>query len=74
MVLLISVIFQVRKACRLYAENASQRFNVLVKAFCAKDKTTAVDSILEAKSLLTAGARLLLSIKDKEVSEDKLSN
>ncbi|XP_044504696.1 uncharacterized protein LOC123224958 [Mangifera indica] len=58
--------YEVRKACRLYAENASQRFNVLVKAFCAKDKTTAVDSILEAKSLLTAGARLLLSIKDKE--------
>lgn len=63
---------QVKKSCRLYAENASERVNLLVKAFCAKDSTTALDFISEAKSLFKAGAKLLLSIKNKQVSEDKV--
>ncbi|XP_044504734.1 uncharacterized protein LOC123224982 [Mangifera indica] len=58
--------YEVKKSCRLYAENASERVNLLVKAFCAKDSTTALDFISEAKSLFKAGAKLLLSIKNKQ--------
>lgn len=59
--------------CRSYAENASERLNLLVKALCAKDNTTALEFILEAKSLLIPGAKLLSSIKQKQVTESELS-
>ncbi|XP_031275955.1 uncharacterized protein LOC116134422 [Pistacia vera] len=58
--------YEIKKTCRLYAENASERLNLLVKAFCANDNTAAFDFILEAKSLFIAGAKLLLSIKQKQ--------
>lgn len=60
---------QVKKSSKLYAENASEMLNHFVKAFCAQDNTAALDSISEAKSLFKAGAKQLLSIKDKQVSE-----
>ncbi|KAJ4704728.1 p-hydroxybenzoic acid efflux pump subunit aaeB [Melia azedarach] len=58
--------YEVKKTCRLYTENASERLNLFVKAFTAQDKTTAVDLITEAKFLFKAGSKLLLSIKDKQ--------
>lgn len=63
---------QVKKSSRLYAENASEMLNHLVKAFCARDNAAALDSISEAKYLFKAGAKQLLSIKDKQVSEHQL--
>ncbi|GMJ08462.1 hypothetical protein like AT2G28780 [Hibiscus trionum] len=56
---------EVRKVCRFYAENASHRFNLLVEAFCAKDNTTALNLITDARLFSKAGAKLLGSIKDK---------
>lgn len=63
---------QVKKSCRLYAENASDRLNHFVNALCAQDKVAALDSISDAKFLFKLGAKTLLSIKDKQVSEHQL--
>lgn len=59
---------QVRKTCRFYAENASNRLNLLVEAFCAKDDIAAHNLITEAMLLAKTGAKLLPGIKDKYVS------
>ncbi|TYI99050.1 hypothetical protein E1A91_D01G260200v1 [Gossypium mustelinum] len=56
---------QVRKICRFYAENASNRFNLLVEAFCAKGDMAAHNLITDARLLSKAGAKLIGSIKDK---------
>ncbi|KAK2657924.1 hypothetical protein Ddye_010976 [Dipteronia dyeriana] len=58
--------YEVKKTCRLYAENASQRLNLFVKAFCAQNNTAAQDLILQAKSLSEAVAKLLVNIKNKQ--------
>ncbi|KAH7553667.1 hypothetical protein JRO89_XS12G0040200 [Xanthoceras sorbifolium] len=58
--------YEVKKTCRLYAQNASERLNLFVKAFSAQDNTAAQDLISDAKFLFRAGAKLLLSIKDKQ--------
>ncbi|TXG58579.1 hypothetical protein EZV62_016408 [Acer yangbiense] len=58
--------FEVKKTCRLYAENASQRLNLFVKAFCAQNNTAAQDLISESKSLFKAVAKLLVNIKNKQ--------
>ncbi|KAK3226425.1 hypothetical protein Dsin_006287 [Dipteronia sinensis] len=58
--------YEVKKTCRLYAENASQRLNLFVKAFCAQNNTAAQDLISEAKSLFKAVAKLLVNIKNKQ--------
>lgn len=60
---------QVRKICRFYAENASNRFNLLVEAFCAKGDMAAHNLITDARLLSKAGAKLIGSIKDKHASE-----
>ncbi|TYI44793.1 hypothetical protein ES332_A01G262900v1 [Gossypium tomentosum] len=56
---------EVRKICRFYAENASNRFNLLVEAFCAKGDMAAHNLITDARLLSKAGAKLIGSIKDK---------
>ncbi|KAI9153146.1 hypothetical protein LWI28_006704 [Acer negundo] len=58
--------YEVKKTCRLYAENASQRLNLFVKAFCAQNNTAAQDLISESKSLFKAVAKLLVNIKNKQ--------
>lgn len=58
--------YEVKKSSRLYVENASEMLNHFVKAFCAEDNAAALDSISEAKYLFKAGAKQLLSIKDKQ--------
>ncbi|KAK1562731.1 hypothetical protein Q3G72_016248 [Acer saccharum] len=58
--------YEVKKTCRLYAENASQRLNLFVKAFCAQNNTAAQDLISESKSLFKAVAKLLRNIKNKQ--------
>ncbi|XP_059667807.1 uncharacterized protein LOC132313148 isoform X2 [Cornus florida] len=54
---------EVRKLCRLYAENASERINLFMKAFCAQDNPTAVETISQAKPLAETGTKFLQSIK-----------
>ncbi|XP_017976000.1 PREDICTED: uncharacterized protein LOC18597785 [Theobroma cacao] len=56
---------EVRKTCRSYAENASNRLNLLVEAFCARDNVAALDLIAEARLFSKTGAKLLRSIKGK---------
>ncbi|KAK6290442.1 hypothetical protein POUND7_001983 [Theobroma cacao] len=56
---------EVRKTSRSYAENASNRLNLLVEAFCARDNVAALDLIAEARSFSKTGAKLLRSIKGK---------
>ncbi|XP_050225008.1 uncharacterized protein LOC126674573 [Mercurialis annua] len=58
--------FQVRKASRLYVENASERLNLLIDAFTAQDNEAASDSISIAKFLATKGIKHLQKIKDAE--------
>ncbi|XVE96855.1 hypothetical protein REPUB_Repub02eG0259300 [Reevesia pubescens] len=56
---------EVRKTFRLYAENASNRLNLLVEAFCSKDNMAALNLMTEARLFSKTGAKLLRSIKDK---------
>ncbi|KAF5953778.1 hypothetical protein HYC85_006634 [Camellia sinensis] len=55
--------FQVKKLCRLYAENASQRINLYMKAFSAQDNITALDAISQAKPFTETGTKLLQTVK-----------
>ncbi|XP_071741045.1 uncharacterized protein [Rutidosis leptorrhynchoides] len=59
---------QVKKKCKLYAENASQRINLCVQAFCAQDNTSAQAFVSQAKSLTYNGTKLLNAIKSKKES------
>nr|GMD61345.1 uncharacterized protein LOC109193187 [Ipomoea batatas] len=59
---------EVKHNCHLFAENVSQRLNLLVKAFSAEDKTSALSLVSQAKSLNASGAKLLQSIKSKQES------
>ncbi|GLT92523.1 hypothetical protein SLE2022_103570 [Rubroshorea leprosula] len=57
---------EVRRACRIYAENASQRLNLLVEAFSAQDNRVALDFLTEARDLAKTGVMLLENIRDKQ--------
>ncbi|PWA59284.1 hypothetical protein CTI12_AA389400 [Artemisia annua] len=59
---------QVKKKCKLYADNASERVKLCVKAFCAQDHTSAQAFISQAKSLSISGTKLLNAIKSKKES------
>ncbi|XP_059302645.1 uncharacterized protein LOC132054690 [Lycium ferocissimum] len=59
---------EVKRNCKLFAENASERFNLFVKAFSAEDNTCALAFISQAKSLIKTGSKLLQSIKTKQES------
>ncbi|EEF34653.1 uncharacterized protein LOC112536252 [Ricinus communis] len=55
---------EVRKACRLYVENASERLNLFMDAFTAQDNRAATDSISQAKFLTKIGMRHIQRIKE----------
>ncbi|KAL8252877.1 hypothetical protein R6Q59_036570 [Mikania micrantha] len=59
---------QVKKKCKLYADNALEIVKLCVKAFCAKDDTSAQAFVSQAKSLTIKGTKLLNAIKDKKES------
>ncbi|GAV62708.1 FUSC_2 domain-containing protein [Cephalotus follicularis] len=58
--------YEVSKTCRLYAENASERLNLLVKAFTAQDNPTALDFVFKSKLISETGAKHLQSIKKNQ--------
>ncbi|KAF8402872.1 hypothetical protein HHK36_010964 [Tetracentron sinense] len=60
--------YEVRQKCRLYGENASERLNLFVKAFCAEDYTSVIASISQAESLSKTATKLLQSIRLKQDS------
>ncbi|GJR33348.1 hypothetical protein Tco_1109580 [Tanacetum coccineum] len=57
---------QVKKKCKLYADNASERVKLFVKAFCAQDYTSEQAFVSQAKSLFISGTKLLNAIKSKK--------
>ncbi|GAB4860180.1 hypothetical protein Ancab_011657 [Ancistrocladus abbreviatus] len=59
---------EVKQNCKLFAENASERLKLYVKAFCAEDKTTSQALISQAKSLSIKGTKFLQGIKARQVS------
>ncbi|KAH0659729.1 hypothetical protein KY289_028477 [Solanum tuberosum] len=59
---------EVKQNCKLFAENASERFNLFVKAFTAEDNSCALAFISQAKSLVKTGSKLLRGIKTKQES------
>ncbi|XP_023752997.1 uncharacterized protein LOC111901378 [Lactuca sativa] len=59
---------QVKKKCKLYADNASERVELCVKAFCAEDNRRAHSFVSQAKSLSINGTKLLNAIKSKKES------
>ncbi|XP_031111691.1 uncharacterized protein LOC116015681 [Ipomoea triloba] len=59
---------EVKHNCHLFAENVSQRLNLLVKAFSAEDNASALSLVSQAKSLNASGAKLLQNIKSKQES------
>ncbi|KAI3678349.1 hypothetical protein L6452_37637 [Arctium lappa] len=59
---------QVKKKCKLYADNASERLKLCVKAFCAEDTTTAQAFASQANSLSINGTKLLNAINSKKES------
>ncbi|XP_047974402.1 uncharacterized protein LOC125216685 [Salvia hispanica] len=60
---------KVQELCRLYAENASQRMNLYLRALTATDKLTKIELISQSKPLSETGSKLFQSIK---ISEDGL--
>ncbi|KAL4558251.1 hypothetical protein LXL04_036449 [Taraxacum kok-saghyz] len=59
---------QVKKKCKLYADNASERVKLCVNAFCAEDNRSAHAFVSQVKSLAINGNKLLNSIKSKKES------
>ncbi|KAF5737156.1 hypothetical protein HS088_TW13G00034 [Tripterygium wilfordii] len=59
--------FEVRRTCRLYAENASERLNLLVEALSAEDKPTAAGLTSQSNFVSKAGSKHLQSIKHNQV-------
>ncbi|XP_060168913.1 uncharacterized protein LOC132599617 [Lycium barbarum] len=59
---------EVKEKSRLFVENAAERINLFVKAFSAEDNTSALALILQAKSLVNNGPKLLQAIKSKQES------
>ncbi|OVA18323.1 Para-hydroxybenzoic acid efflux pump subunit AaeB/fusaric acid resistance protein [Macleaya cordata] len=60
--------YEVRKKSMLFKENISERLNLFVNAFCAENKTSALASISQAKSLVKTGTTLFQNIKIKQES------
>lgn len=60
--------FQVTENCKLFADNASERLKLIVKAFLAEDNKLRQALISREKSLSVLGNKLLQSIKSKQVS------
>ncbi|KAK4432367.1 hypothetical protein Salat_0998800 [Sesamum alatum] len=54
---------KVRKLCGVYAENASQRMNLCLRAFRAEDDHAKLELISQAKPFAETGAKLLQSIR-----------
>ncbi|XP_030475622.2 uncharacterized protein LOC115692801 [Syzygium oleosum] len=57
---------EIRKMCRLYAENASERLNLYLDGFFAKGRPAAVDLISQAACFSKVAKKLLQSIKEHE--------
>ncbi|KAI3447679.1 hypothetical protein Pfo_004344 [Paulownia fortunei] len=55
--------YKVEKLCQLYAENASQRMNIYLRAFSARDNHKKMELTSQAKPLAETGAKLLQSIR-----------
>lgn len=66
--LMLSSHDQVRELYGVYAENASQRMNIYLRAFIAADEYTKMELISQAKPLVETGAKLLQSIKILQVN------
>ncbi|KAI3961982.1 hypothetical protein MKW92_013714 [Papaver armeniacum] len=60
--------YEVRKNCLVFKENFSRRLNLFVNAFCAENKTSALASLSQAKSLGRTGTTVIQNIKIKEKS------
>ncbi|KAL3628617.1 hypothetical protein CASFOL_027663 [Castilleja foliolosa] len=54
---------KVKKLCELYAENASERMYIYLKAFNAKDNKIKTELVLQAKATAEIGTKLLQNIK-----------
>ncbi|PON51453.1 P-hydroxybenzoic acid efflux pump subunit [Trema orientale] len=54
---------EVKHNCQLFGENASERLKNLVKAFCAEDRSSALEAISQAKTLASTGTKLLQNVK-----------
>ncbi|XP_062083337.1 uncharacterized protein LOC133789520 [Humulus lupulus] len=54
---------EVKHNCQLYGDNASKRLNNFVKAYTAEDKTTALESLSQAKTLAATGTKVIQNIK-----------
>ncbi|KAL8036612.1 hypothetical protein ABFX02_12G169800 [Erythranthe guttata] len=53
---------KVQKLCRVYGENASQRMNIYMRAFSARDNHTKTELISQTKPLSETGDKLLQTI------------
>ncbi|KAL7133823.1 hypothetical protein ABFS83_12G165900 [Erythranthe nasuta] len=53
---------KVQKLCRVYGENASQRMNIYMRAFSARDNHTKSELISQTKPLSETGDKLLQTI------------
>lgn len=60
--------YEVNKNWKLFTKNGSERLKLFVKAFSAEDNNSALGLILQAKSLVTTGTKLLRIIKSKQES------
>lgn len=54
--------------CSLYAENASKRLNLLVKAFCAEKEQVTADLLMLISSAMRAGTKHIKCIELRKVS------
>ncbi|KAL2481528.1 Fusaric acid resistance protein [Abeliophyllum distichum] len=54
---------EVRKLCRVYAANASERMNLYLKAFSAHSNQTKMELISQAKPFAETGSKILHSIR-----------
>ncbi|GFS37897.1 hypothetical protein Acr_00g0054680 [Actinidia rufa] len=59
---------QVKKKCKLFGDNVSERLQLFVKAFCAEDKPNALALISQAKLSALRGTKCLQIIKSKQES------
>ncbi|KAL2502899.1 hypothetical protein Fot_36747 [Forsythia ovata] len=55
--------YEVRKLCRVYAENASERMNLYLKAFSTHNNQTKMELISQAKPFAETGSKILHSIR-----------
>ncbi|KAK6140164.1 hypothetical protein DH2020_026162 [Rehmannia glutinosa] len=54
---------KVQKLCKVYAENASERMKIYLKAFNAQDHQTKTELVLQAKPIAEMGNKLLQIIR-----------